>query len=279
MFLPVGLGVRFVRGGGEGGVRQGHGVVEEQGFVPVFPHEGDEVVRVEIRPEGPLACAAALRAVEVGVCVAVRARRIAGFLTGPHQPIVKAVVLHGLRVFAEIIDLPFSGRGGGVAGLAQEAGDGGVARLGPIEIADPPARHVPVIDPAIAPRIGAGEEGDARRGALGHGPGVVEFHAAGGEGVDVRGADVFRAVAGDPFLAEVVGEDEEDVGRRLRAGGVEAEQQQQGKEKAERVHGVRPLDKTGKTAAGGGFLRRNGGRPARQAGAAGCVRMSADGSF
>ena len=48
---------------------------------------------------------------------------------------------------------------------------------------------------------------------------VGEFHAAGGELIDVWGFVVFAAEAGEVGVAEIVGEDENDIGV-LRVGGL-----------------------------------------------------------
>jgi hypothetical protein len=69
----------------------------------------------------------------------------------------------------------------------------------------------------------AGHETAAGRGAYGAaGVGLGEANAFGGEAADVRGADALLAIAFEVAEAEVVGEDEEDVGAGggwLREGG------------------------------------------------------------
>lgn len=63
--------------------------------------------------------------------------------------------------------------------------------------------------------VESGDEGGARGAAAGAGVEGGEAGSTGGEAVEVGGGD-FAAVAGEVREAEVIGEDEEDVGA-LRA--------------------------------------------------------------
>ena len=182
-------------------------------------HEIDEKVAVNIRPELAFVRLAAGAGVNVGVPVTLVARRVAGLVPGPYGPVVEAMFFQRVRLDAEVVDLPLAGDGCGVAGGFHHLRKRVV--LGPVEVTDTPARDVPVVHPAGAPGVLAGEQRGTGWRALRHRPRVVKLEAAIGQAVDVRRLNVVRAIAGDPVLAEVVHHDEQDVrlgcGDRLQA--------------------------------------------------------------
>src|SRR5579871_339754 len=64
--------------------------------------------------------------------------------------------------------------------------------------------------------IASGDEGGARGGAYcGIGIRLLELHAPCGDAVDVGRAVVWPAVTGEVGITHVVGEDENDIGRRI----------------------------------------------------------------
>ena len=212
LLVEFALGPGLVRGGNHGGVRQSHREVEAHRLLFIGAHELNESAGVDVRPELTLVGFAALRGVDVGVLVSLVTWWVAGLIARPHRPVIKAVLLHRLRLDAEVVDLPLAGREGGITQVFHQAGEGGVLPLLPVKVANAPTWHVPVVHKAIAKRVLAGEQCRARGRALGHGVGVVELHAPRGECIDVRGFNILCAVATDPFLAEVIEHDEEDVG-------------------------------------------------------------------
>jgi len=218
------LHLPLVRRGHERTVREAHGEIEHHGLLAVLLHEIDQEVAVEVGTEHPLADPALLADVYVGIPVALVAFRVAALATRPPGPFVEAVLVQRVRLQPEIVDLPLARDGGGVAGRPHHLGEGGV--FFPVEVAHPPARHVPVVHPAGPPRVLARQQRHPRRGALRHGPGVVELHPAFRQRVDARGLDVVGAVAPDPVFPQVVDHDEEEVRRRFRfrAGGGSAKE-------------------------------------------------------
>ena len=116
---------------------------------------------------------------------------------------------HGVRLDAEIVELPLSRRGRDIAGGFHQLGNARVF-VG-VKISATPSWAVPVIDPAVAERILPGQEASARGRALRHGVGVVVLGACCGELIDVGGLDVFSAVAVDPLFAQIIEKDENDV--------------------------------------------------------------------
>ena len=77
--------------------------------------------------------------------------------------------------------------------------------------------------------IASGDE----RGAGGGADGGVrvslhELHPSSGDAVDIRRGEIAAAVAGEVGVTEIVGEDEDDVGRRAGSGSVLREQQRGG---------------------------------------------------
>ena len=116
----------------------------------------------------------------------------------------------------EAAEVPFAEVGGGVARLLEEAGEGGNG--GVEEVGHASAEVVgfggKVAVDAMAGGKMAGCEGGTTGGADG---------ALGGEAVEVGRFDLAVAVAAEVAPAEVVGEDEEDVGAgRELEGGEEA---------------------------------------------------------
>ena len=68
-----------------------------------------------------------------------------------------------------------------------------------------------MIDPAVAEGILPSQKASTGWRALWHGVGVVILGPCCCELIDVGGLDVFTAVAVDPFFAEVIKKDEDDV--------------------------------------------------------------------
>ena len=172
-------------------------------------HVVDEKIAVNVRAEFVLVGFAAGAGVDVGIPVAFVARRVAGLVAGPHGPVVEAVFAKRLRLEPKVVDLPLAGDRGGVAGGFHHVGEGGV--VCPVKVANTPAGDVPMIHPAGAPGVLAGEQCGAGGRALRHRPGVVKLEAALGQAIDVRGVDFVRAVAGDPVLAKVVDHNEQNI--------------------------------------------------------------------
>lgn len=123
-------------------------------------------------------------------------------------------------------EAPLSVAGGGVAAGLQQLGDGDggvgngdLAGEKALFLVEDAAPGVGVVADEGVAHVVAGHQGAARGGANGL-AGVVagEADALGGEAVDVGGADVFLAVAAEFGIAEVVGDDENDVRFFLRGG-------------------------------------------------------------
>jgi hypothetical protein len=107
--------------------------------------------------------------------------------------------------------VPFADAGGDVAGLLQHGGDHDLAaRLDGLVAL--------VVDQAGAEGVAAGEELAARRPAQRRGVAVLEPRAALGQGIDVGRLGVVAAASADVAEADVVGEDEDDVGLAARGG-------------------------------------------------------------
>ena len=144
-----------------------------------------------------------------------------------------AVINGGSVAEAEV---PFSDESGGVTGVFEESGkgeSGGGDEGGSIAGGDARAW--------LTPRVATGEEGEACGGANGGtGVGVGEADAIFGEAIDVWGEDMGGAVATKISVADIVGEDVEDIGERawglggLRGRG-EEEEKKKGAER--RDHG------------------------------------------
>ena len=125
--------------------------------------------------------------------------------------------------------MPFAKRARGVARRLEAIGDGGLAEgeaeTVDVGLGDPSAVDATrlldlVTESELEPDAllpATRHEAGARGGAHGSvGVEIGELHALGGETIDVGGLDVGRAHAAEVAVAEIVGEDENDVGFRRR---------------------------------------------------------------
>ena len=115
-------------------------------------------------------------------------------------------------IVREPAEVPLADEGGAVSRLAEEGRQCWLLRrqAGEMRIGE---RLKEAAWKAVL--IAAGDEGDAG-GAADGGVcvGLGEAHAFGGEAVDVEGLVFAAAIAGDVGVAEIVGHDVDDVGRR-----------------------------------------------------------------
>ena len=114
------------------------------------------------------------------------------------------MLFHGLWLDPEIVDLPLSGCGSGIAQAFHEAGKGGVFLFLPVKVSHPPAWHIPVVGPTGAPWILTRQQGCARGCACRHRIRVIELDPTGGECVDIRGLNILGSVATNPLLAQII---------------------------------------------------------------------------
>ena len=158
--------------------------------------------------------------------------RRAGVVLRGHPPVV--AVIAGLRlreIVEQAVEMPLAAMAGRVARALEQSRQGDFTRA---QVRDT-ALGEPRVD-AVAKRRAAREQGRARRTA--HGAGGValrEPHALVRERVEVRCLDDGMAVAGEVAIAEVVGEEEDEVRlRRERKTGNE-ERREKGKREEEGV--------------------------------------------
>lgn len=138
-------------------------------------------------------------------------------------------LLAGLRALGAV-EMPLAEDGGGVAGGLQRIGDGDVVLREPAAVGDGHEAHG-VLRAAVgglhgvnmvARRVGAGEKaGATRRAVTGGGVGVAEHHAGLREAIEIRRLVEIAALPADVLPTEIVGEDEDDVGRASGSGSVE----------------------------------------------------------
>ena len=131
------------------------------------------------------------------------------------EEVVEALVVR-VAGGADRAEPPLAHRGGGVAGLLKFFGDGegigGDRVLATVlELWKVDLRLQVAADLGVA-EVFAGHQ-DAARGGADRRPGVVagEAQPLAGEAVDVGGADLLLSVAAELAIAEVVGEDEDEV--------------------------------------------------------------------
>ena len=133
----------------------------------------------------------------------------------------EAALLRNLRRLRA--QVPFADHAGDVAGFFQVVGQRGFCERKSVNAAR-------VILMAKARLLAAGEQACAGRRAVGAGDvAVSEAHARSGEGVEVRGGDVFAAVEADVGIPHVIADDDEDV-RPFGGGRGYCEQAEQGTE-------------------------------------------------
>ena len=201
-----------VGGGLDGGVRGVVGEVEEEGLGVALAGVRGEVVVGPIGEEiGGVALGLDRFSVEAHVVLLVAAVVV---IVVHHvaEEAVEVVESAGVGVLRGLqSEVPFADRGGGVALRLEHLREhGGGAReeapvfcgLGPDDSGD-----------ADEIGVASGKKGGAGGGA--HGAVGVEFgeaHPIGHEGVEVRTLEIGRAVAGEVAVAEIIDDNEEDVG-------------------------------------------------------------------
>ncbi|OPZ22818.1 MAG: hypothetical protein BWZ10_00236 [candidate division BRC1 bacterium ADurb.BinA364] len=218
----------------------GHRVrqIEEEGLVLAVANESNRLFGVALRQQ------ALIRIAFDGFQSAnQRKRRIVLVGLGPHvvavgqaEIAIEAVVDRQMR--GQMPQVPFADAGRGIAAVAQDFGDGALARIE----ARPRARREHAGD-ADADRIAARHQRGARRRTDGRGD--IErrqSHAFGGHAVDVRRFDIRRAEAAQVLIALVVGEDQHEI--RRTAGGF------RGKSESGRTAEASKQNSAGKNQAG-----------------------------
>ena len=232
-------------------MRQGRGVVEEEGLVLVGLDEGfgagdgafaqevlaDErgvglrILRIRVGGEDAVAGGAVGPVVERHLLAVIldvgRIMAVRDPLAGHAEEAIEAV-LQGTAGGVEASHAPLAEGGGRIAGLLEgrrQGRDAGRERI-LFAFAD-----VAVVAGRGVAGVAAGHQHRARRRAdrvAGVMPG--HDHALAGEAVDVRGADDPLSVVTDFAVAEVVGQDEDDVrpARRAEGGGEQGKQEQGG---------------------------------------------------
>jgi hypothetical protein len=140
----------------------------------------------------------------------------------------------GGQVGRRASEVPLADAHGAVAGALEHVGEGRLVETEAIRV----LREEDARD-ADARGVAAGQERGARRRTDGvRGAEIGEAHALGGHAVEVGGADA-RAVAAEIAVAEIVAEDEDDVGGPRRGGAERArgDGSRRGAEKASARHG------------------------------------------
>jgi hypothetical protein len=102
---------------------------------------------------------------------------------------------------------PLSEDGGAVAGALQQTRDGGFL------IAHPKFRTPVAAHGGVAAVLSGHQRAPGGRANRGPGVGLREARAGGGQAVQVGGTDALLAVAAKISVAQVIGQDEEDVGQ------------------------------------------------------------------
>jgi hypothetical protein len=211
IFVGIRPEIRHLRASGrrlalEGVVRMrdDHAPVEEKRLVLVSVHEsdrfiGETIIRVNgVRLLGFVA-PEEFRIVVVGVGLVEIAEEVV-------EALFARDARHG---FAFVAESPFADERGGVALFFQDSGHGGV--LGAEGLGERVFLSGISTDAGVALML-AGHEHAARRGAYRcSGVEMGEPHAFSGHAVDVGGLDDFLAVATGFPIAEIIGEDEDDV--------------------------------------------------------------------
>ena len=125
------------------------------------------------------------------------------------EEIIKALVVRRGRAVL-VAEAPFTDERGVIAGLFEQAGDGAVLGFQPdLGIA---------ADGGVAGVLAGHEHAARRRADGGAGVELREAQALRRQPVDVRCGDLLLPVAPEVAVAEIVGEDEDDVGPRIRGG-------------------------------------------------------------
>jgi hypothetical protein len=180
-------------------------------MVSVLFHECSDEVAEYIRTKCTLVCPAAFPGMDIRIPVPlIRDSFIATFSTGPHTIFIETRLHHGFGFQPEVIDLPFPGGAGVVAGTLQDPGEAGIhTGVEPCSVS--PAWDIKMIDPSVRMWILPGQQSHPARGTLWHGPGIVKKHPFPGHVINIEGQDRGGTITADPFLSKVIDEDENDI--------------------------------------------------------------------
>ncbi len=120
------------------------------------------------------------------------------------EPVIEALPVRDAGAVG-LAEAPLADYPGGVAGLFQQLGDGYIRR---------PKRHAGVAADQRVARMQAGHQAAARRSAD-RASGVVigEAHPLGGKLIDIRRFDCLLPVAAQVAVAQIVGQNENNIGR------------------------------------------------------------------
>ena len=162
------------------------------------------------------------------------------------------------RIVGVVAQVPFADAGRGVALRLERLGDGDFAgRQAAGRV--PPQNAVAVVAHAAADRVAAGEQGGpAGRADLGGGVEIGEPHPFGGHAVEVGRADARMPVAAQVAPAEIIRQDDDDVGPgRLPLGRLQPRGCTQCEQEQKLFHGSFLWREN---ASGRAVVGRNGGR-------------------
>jgi len=206
--------------------------VEQERLIPMALDEVDGPVRQEVRQVLALRVGRLRRRLEVEMA----ARRLDGFIEAALCRVV----------FGRVAQVPLAEHPRRVAGLLELVGEriAVEGQLGHVvDRAQRPRPPIEAVDRADGVGAGAGavlpgEQGRARRRAILAMVVVGQPHALRGESVDVRRLVIPAAEAAQVGPAEVVRQDEDDVGRPVRGGQRTAQaEEEQTEEGADGAHG------------------------------------------
>ena len=186
-------------------MREDHRVIHEERFAPISPDEIENEVLTHVR--SILAFKGLELAIhgEAGIRVAIAAAHVR-----PEAMLVEAEVPGQRGVLGS--KLPFPGNAGGVTRPAKDMAESGL-------------RFVERAEVHIVPHVRhASHQLGARRRAIRLGIAVLKAHALARQSVQIRRAIRLAAIGPDALVAEVIGEDDDDVGfasRLWRIGGLQ----------------------------------------------------------
>ncbi len=200
-------------------VREGVAEIQEERTLPVLLDEGEGLLREEVvGVEGVLAPAVALHLPHVAdhddlleqrdllvVPEVVRVVEVGLVLVEVAVPVVEALEERDAPR-ARVPERPLAHSPGAVARLLQHLRDGEVVRSQPDVVGEVvPDAVVAVVHPRHEAAARGGTDGRARVG-------LGEPQALGGQPIEVRRLDLLLPVGAEITVAEVVGQDEDDVG-------------------------------------------------------------------
>ena len=187
-------------------------LIKKKRFVTVTFHEVDRVIREDVRAKLTLSIDAFTVANDIGVPVTFFVCGQSGLSLWPNAVLLKSMFFKCVPLIRikQIIDLPLAGNGGLVSGITQQTRETDLTI--PVQKTTTVDCRIVMCVPTGTKGVTSSQQHGSRGTAYWCDIEVAKFHSGGTETVDVGGLVFLTAVAPQPVLADVIEQNENNVG-------------------------------------------------------------------